>query len=212
MTKATALAPGVLLPPAELERVCKAMAMLEAILSPDFEFRYYSYNCHWDDALSQRVASMQNGSGDEYFILFQPSGVILKGYEQAHRLGTREAVTDLFAAVPSHYSDFLNEPAFELENSTFCYWHDGQWEKAEGVAEPDKNGSTSLLGILTGRPEDYQAYAEGYYLSEVPIESVRKIFSITPLTQELVASLNPDVSIEQLASDIAEIGYPLKQG
>lgn len=193
-------------PPTELERLCGAMALLDAILSPDFEYRYYSYNCHWDDALLQRVASMQNGSGDEYFILFQPSGVILKGFAHEHPIATQEKVHELFSRVPSHFSDFLNETAFELENSTFCFWHDGRWEGSE---EPEGNDGSGLLSIFLGGPEAYQAYAESYFLMEVPLESVRKIFSYTPLTPQLLESLNPETSIEQLYDEITEIGYPL---
>lgn len=52
--------------PSNIERIralSRALAMLEAILSPDWEGRYYSFNSRW--APKQEMASMRNGEGDE---------------------------------------------------------------------------------------------------------------------------------------------------
>jgi hypothetical protein len=40
------------------------MAILEAVLSPEWEHRYHSFNDHWSE--KESMASMRNGSGDEY--------------------------------------------------------------------------------------------------------------------------------------------------
>jgi hypothetical protein len=42
----------------------RSLAMLDAILSPEWEYRYYSFNAAWGPA--QELASMRNGSGDDY--------------------------------------------------------------------------------------------------------------------------------------------------
>jgi hypothetical protein len=56
-----------------LKKLSQSLAMLDAILSPEWEYRYYSFNSKW--APGERMASMRNGSGDEYFILFDTVGV-----------------------------------------------------------------------------------------------------------------------------------------
>src|SRR6202035_3695076 len=61
-----------------LLRISKAIAVLDAILSPDWQYRYYSFNSRW--AAGKQMASMRNGEGDHYFILFSQHGAILKGY------------------------------------------------------------------------------------------------------------------------------------
>jgi hypothetical protein len=61
-----------------LKRLSQSLAMLDAILSPDWEFRYYSFNSKWN--AGEMMASMRNGSGDDYFILFNSSGAIIKGF------------------------------------------------------------------------------------------------------------------------------------
>jgi hypothetical protein len=80
---ANALTIGPQLPhPALLERRCIALATLDAILSPDWQYRYYSFNRHWDREARTRMASMRNGSGDDCFLLFFPDGTAaLKGYD-----------------------------------------------------------------------------------------------------------------------------------
>lgn len=58
-----------------LLQLSKALAMLDAVLSPEWEYRYYSFNSKWD--LGESMASMRNGSGDEYFILFNKHGAAM---------------------------------------------------------------------------------------------------------------------------------------
>ena len=57
--------------PTTLEKLTQSIAMLEAIVSPEWEYRYFSFNRLWDESKGERMASMRNGSGDEYFIVFR---------------------------------------------------------------------------------------------------------------------------------------------
>jgi hypothetical protein len=41
--------------------------------------------------------------------------------------------------------------------------------------------------------------------------AVREVYALRPLTQELVTTLNGELSLADLAGDIAEIGYPAAQ-
>ena len=45
----------------ECQRIFKAAAMLDAILMPEWEYRYYSYNSQWD--ANEQMASMRDGEG-----------------------------------------------------------------------------------------------------------------------------------------------------
>lgn len=51
--------------------------MLDAILSPACERRSYSFNAGWADG--EEMASMRNGSGDEYSIVFQVMSCTYRG-------------------------------------------------------------------------------------------------------------------------------------
>ena len=63
-----------------VERVSQSIAVLDAILSPEWDYRFFSFNSEWDPANRERMASMKDGSGDEYFAVFSPLGGILKGF------------------------------------------------------------------------------------------------------------------------------------
>ena len=53
--------------------------MLDAILSPEWEYRYYSFNASWGPA--QELASMRNGTGDDYAIVFSPAGAWIRVFD-----------------------------------------------------------------------------------------------------------------------------------
>ncbi len=62
---------------AGLRRLTRSLAMLDAILCTDWESRYYSFNSKWADG--ELMASMRNGSGDQWFALFTEAGVAIHG-------------------------------------------------------------------------------------------------------------------------------------
>src|SRR5262245_26616422 len=45
-----------------VERVSQSIAVLDAILSPEWEYRFFSFNAAWDLANHERMASMRDGS------------------------------------------------------------------------------------------------------------------------------------------------------
>lgn len=93
--------------PKEMQKCCKSLAVLDAILSPEWEYRYYSYNTHWNTA--EAVFQMQDGSGDAFFILFQPDGAVINGF--AHELYDFEEnlpnKNKLTQGLPERYSEFI---------------------------------------------------------------------------------------------------------
>lgn len=66
-----------------LRRTWQSMAMLDAILCPEWQFRYYSFNAAW--AVGEQMGSMRDGSGDDLFAHFGPVGCWLKGFAHEAR-------------------------------------------------------------------------------------------------------------------------------
>src|SRR3954451_18924006 len=62
----------------DLRRLFQSMAVLDAILSPDWEYRYYSFNSAW--SAGEQMGSMRNGCGDDIYAHFSPAGCWLKGF------------------------------------------------------------------------------------------------------------------------------------
>lgn len=195
-----------------LLRLTQSLAMLDAILSPEWEGRYYSFNSRW--AEGEQMASMRNGSGDEWFLLFFQAGAALKGFAHEAPMATTSTWPGVLSDVPPAFQDFLTEPAFTLEDTTFCLWRtpsDTEWRRGT-IAFPagtDPDGSEDLLAIFDGEPRTYRQWAEEYYEHDVSLAAVEHVYGHRPLTPEIVAQLNPEVTLAALAEDVAEIGYPL---
>ncbi len=56
----------------KLKEICKSISVIDAILSEDWLYRYYTYNSKW--AEDEELGSMKNGEGDELLILFRNDG------------------------------------------------------------------------------------------------------------------------------------------
>ncbi|MFG2043978.1 hypothetical protein [Dactylosporangium sp. NPDC048998] len=202
-----------------LRERCRALAMLDAIMSPDWESRYYSFDSRW--APGEEMASMRNGSGDAWSIVFSPVGAFIRGFD--HESPMSPAVNDdelwpgLVDTVPEVFTACVEEPAFSFEGTleaTVCLWRqhsDDRWHAGE-IDFPqggDPDGASWLFEVLVeGTPAAYQRFAEDYYETAVDVQAVGEIFALHPLADELVRRLNPEVTVEDLAADLVEIGYP----
>jgi hypothetical protein len=198
---------------AGLRDLLQSMAMLDAILCPEWEDRYYSFNAHWGDGAL--MGSMRNGQGDDFFALFNTYGCFFKGF--VHDSPITAAGIDPaehYRGMPPEFTSCATEPAFKADEVTFCIWQafaHSQWTRSS-VALPsgdDPDGSLYLLSPLDGNPETYRQWAESYYERAVPLHAVKAIYARQRLTDALVAALNSELRIKQLKDDIGEIGYPL---
>lgn len=162
---------------------------------------------------------MRNGSGDEFSAHFGPAGCWLKGFAHEYLMAPyRERPPrpwpGVLDGVPAEFAGCLREPAFAVENVTFCIWRryaDSAWHLgpvAFPPDHPDPDGSAFLLSILDGRPESYRGWAADYYERDVDAAAVAHVYAHRPLTAEVVARLNPEVTLDDLAADLDEIGYP----
>jgi hypothetical protein len=203
----------------KLEKLTQSLAMLDAIIQPEWDYRYYSFNAMWGEG--ERMASMRDGSGDEWFCLFSPVGAALKGFDHESEMSPwarddHALWKGVLDQVPHTFKKFLNEPAFSMTDATFCIWranHDVAWQvgtiEFPGNMEDDPDGSQGLLFILDGNPETYQEWAEEYYERSVSLSAVRRIYTHESLTAQLVKELNPESELEEVLKDAAQIGYPI---
>lgn len=214
MVKKTTLAA---LPDIEgLRKLTQSLAMLDAIMSPAWEYRYYSFNSKWYEG--EMMASMRNGSGDEYFILFDSHGAIMKGFDHESVMSPWSTDEErvwpgIFEDVPPEFQSFLSEPAFSIHETTFCVWRryvDMAWQVGN-IDYPDGNdpdGSEYMLSILDGQPSSYKEFAESYYEKQLDLDAIEHIYHHELLTTEIVARINDEVTPESLMADLNQIDYP----
>ncbi|MBT2895552.1 hypothetical protein [Streptomyces sp. McG3] len=207
-----------------LTDLCRSLAMLDAILCPEWDHRWHSYDAQWSP--TEAMASMRDGSGGEYSVVFSADGVYARGFD--HESPMSPYVDDgpwpgVLDEVPAVFRRYVDEPRFTDEFGmpvvTACFWRasdDDRW-RAGAIEFPedgeDSDGADWLFQLLvTGTPESYQEWAEDCFEVSVDLEAVRHVYALRPLTDEVIAALAPERISAELAEDVKEIGYPVGTG
>ena len=193
----------------DLQHLCQALAVLDAINSPDWEYRYYSYNPAWSEG--EELLEMRDGEGDQMLVLFRPEGCVINGFLHEYDQPSKAQVT---RGLPAAFDDFMfGEPVNSI-GTTFCLWYTPAHGWQTGVIENEDDGSEELLYIFDGQPATYAEWATEYYTDETdkkPIraEAVAPIYRHETLTKAMVQALVDEVADwTMLAADLQEIGYP----
>lgn len=186
---------------ARLRRVAQGLALLDAVLSPDWEARYFSFNRRWSPADEREaVASMRDGSGSEYFVHFSPVGVAGKVLQSDAALADAPHHLE---RVPTEFAAFRSEPAFELQHASAYFWRSStaaQWSVA-----PEGRGCYPLLGFLARGLAEYEPWARRYYGRAVDSAALQAVFDELRVTAAQLARLDPSRSLRALQADLEEI-------
>ncbi|MDK9498433.1 hypothetical protein QEZ40_003615 [Streptomyces katrae] len=204
---------------------CRALAVLEAVMDPAYAL--FAYDAAWLE--TEEAALMDNGSGDDYAIVFSAAGAWGRGF--AHESAMSPYADDdlalwpgLVEAVPEVFRPYLTEPAFCDEDAlraTVVFWRetgDGAWRTGPVEMPGDDphgyaDGARDLFGVLAaGTPEAYREFAEDYHERPVDLDAVRHVFALRPLTEAVVAALNPEADFAGVAAAAARTGYPAAGG
>lgn len=143
--------------PIKLQQICKSIAALEAIICPEWEYRYYSYQKEWSP--EEECCEMRDGQGDQMLILFSPKGAVINGFAHESKMSgwrkvpinekksffdklfssQKKSKTELIQVIakgvidelPGVFNEFiLGEPVRSI-GTTFCIWHtksDERWK------------------------------------------------------------------------------------
>lgn len=199
-----------LLPDRErLQAICKAISVLDAILSQVWEYRYYSYNKKWSN--DEEFCEMRNGAGDQMLILFRQDGCVINGL--AHEFEQQDKAK-LTHHLPSIFDQFIFGEPVKTIGTTFCLWTTEQRNWQVGQIENYNDNSEEMLNIFDGNPQTYINWAsdyfeESYIESGIPLDTVSKIYNGQTLTKEMILTIVEQLEDwEQLEADLNEIGYP----
>lgn len=188
-----------------LQQICKALAVADAIISQEWEYRYYSYNAEW--AEDEESFQMRDGQGDEMLILFREEGCVINGLAHEYEQPDKKKLTQ---GLPAIFNEFIfGEPVNSI-GTTFCLWstQDNKWQTA--VLESYEDNSGEMLSILDGDPQTYINWATDYFeLDFKEGNAITSIYQGQMLTKEMVLSVNEELEDwEQLKADLDEIDYP----
>ncbi|MEV1045543.1 hypothetical protein [Streptomyces sp. NPDC049916] len=203
-----------------LTGLCRSLAVLDAILCPEWDHRWHSFDARWSP--TEEAASMRDGSGGEYTVVFSAAGAYARGFDHESPMSPHLADgpwPGVLDDVPAVFRRYVEEPRFTDEDGlpevTACLWRestDDRW-RAGSVEFPedgeDSDGADWLFQLLVaGTPESYQEWAEDHFEVAVDLAAVRHVYALRPLTDEVVAALAPGRGLAELAADIEETGYP----
>lgn len=156
-----------------LQRLCKSLATLDAVICREWEYRYYSYNNAWDKDKQEACFSMRNGSGDEFQVLFSQHGSIINGHAHESEMSNwiekeiqpvtfNEKLNNLFGrkktimeqqiwkgvvdSIPDEFKAFIFGEPVKSKGTTFCIWRkttDDKWNIGNIQFPKDKYGDGS---------------------------------------------------------------------
>ncbi|WP_298516442.1 hypothetical protein [uncultured Kordia sp.] len=143
--------------PRELKRICKSISALEAIICPEWEFRYYSYQKDWSE--TEECCEMRDGTGNQMLILFTKKGTCINGFANESKMNgwksiqikeektfveklfdsKKEIKTELIQEIangvlnelPQEFNEFIFGEPIKSIGTTFCIWQtktDENWK------------------------------------------------------------------------------------
>ena len=146
--------------PNELQKICKSISALEAIISPEWEYRYYSYQRDWSE--TEDFCEMRNGQGDQMLMVFSENGTCINGFALKSEMNgwrnipineERSFVEKLFGSkketktkltqivpkgildnLPAAFNEFIFGEPVQSIGTTFCIWQtdtDNEWQTGE---------------------------------------------------------------------------------
>ncbi|MFH6960531.1 hypothetical protein ACHRV1_24285 [Flavobacterium aquidurense] len=192
-----------------LQHICKAISVLDAIICPEWEYRYYSYNSKWGEG--EEFSEMRDGSGDLMQLLFLENSCVINGFAHEFQFNKK---TDLTQNLPEIYNNFIFGEPVASYGTTFCLWTNetGNWQT--GLIEDHNDNSEELLAIFDGNPQTYIDWATEYFEDSyketgIPLKTVTEIYQGTILTREMVLSIVDEIEDwKLLEEDLKEINYP----
>jgi hypothetical protein len=193
----------------QLQLLCKAVSVLDAIICQEWEFRYYSYNSKWSEA--EEFCEIRNGQGDHTLILFHPQGCIINGL--AHEYLPKEK-SKLTNRLPEIYHEFMYGEPVNSIGTTFCLWTNEEQKWQVGDIADYRDGSQEILEIFDGNPKTYINWAKDYFEdsfleNESTEHIVTAVYRGQTLTKEMVLGLTNEIrDWRQLENDLQEINYP----
>ena len=223
--------------PSDLKKICKSISALEAIISPEWEYRYYSYQKNWGEG--EEFCEMRNGQGDQMLILFTENGICINGFAHESQMNgwkkiqidekrsfkeklfgaKKEPKTELkqeifngvLDSLPEEFNEFIYGEPVKSIGTTFCIWSiENDWKIGDIKLPNDnyKDGSKDLLQLLDGQAKTYKNWAEEYYEKEFKIELIESVYAGNPISKELVLELNSEIEdLEALKTELEEIGF-----
>ncbi len=188
---------------------CRALAIADTILMPEWEYRYFSFNRFWSYNPCEMLASMRDGEGEEYFILFNEQGAAGKVFNGVPSTLHNE---NYLEKMPACFKSFMNEPAFCVENYSYFFWIMKNFKDSFVPLRRDDN-NYGPGEFLANDFRFYHQWAQNYYDRDIDLDSIESIFiphTLDPhmphtINKSVLNKLNHEISLDDIYDDLNEI-------
>src|SRR6478752_8833030 len=181
--------------PVRLRELSVALAILDVAMSPDDDpdDRYFRFEPR--DPSGVALASMDNGSGERYFIASTEDAVFGWGFAHEYPMNpfTRTPVAvwpGLLDGMPAQFEPLTRDARFRLANTfmaTAAFWSESGQRWCTGSAIPpagelDADGAEWLFElILDDSPQAFVRFAQDYYEMSTDETAVGAVYRSEPL-------------------------------
>jgi hypothetical protein len=195
------------------------MALLDEIIEPRWDYRYYSF-CQLKDATW--LGSMRNGEGDLWYARFIGNGsAVIRGFDHESSMSPfrrrdNSVWPHLFDGMPQSLVPYRNAVDIEPKEVTFVLWHakDDRWRTGpvEFPSGDDPDGSEWLLAPLgDDAPSSYVRYAVGYFgLPRLDVEAVRRVFA-GQVDAATIATISPSAKADAILKSAHDMGFSMSK-
>jgi len=198
--------------PTSLKEILISLAALNIVLCSEDWLRYHRYTKNWSENID--LAEIDNGSGDNMYILFTDKGVLIKGFD--HESDVSPHARDEFAVwpgiyetLPEHFMKLLNDVSLRKEDVTFCIWReisDTDWKQGNVMFENGEvDGSGYLLSSICNSPEIFKEWADDYFETDLPLDIIESVYNKNKLSDEMILALNKDCEIEKIKHELEKL-------
>jgi hypothetical protein len=156
----------------------KAFSVIDAILFPNKEDRFFSYNNSWDTNEEVCFLKDNNGSSAVYWTngRFEAYKCFIKD------VGIMEELHQVIAKHTKEFQKFHNEEEFEMQSvSAIWYWDDGDCSDY-GL---DIKGVFNPYDLILWDLEDYCSFLEKRLGSAINKEKIQQLFEKSMFTSSL---------------------------
>lgn len=203
------------LPTPELLRErCRLCSLIDTIVAP--EFPSFEFHSKW--RRGEQLAAFKDGHGNFVFLWFSPRGCVVRGFDHESAMSPFQSDPPkpwpkLFEGLPKNLGYALREPAFALEEVTFCFWHPSgeHWERGPvrfpRGAGRDADGARALLKPFVA---DYGRWCADYYGRRLSARDLNRLRRGEVLDAETVFALNSKADVAAVKRTAKEIAWPIR--
>jgi hypothetical protein len=202
-----------------LKEILLSQSALDIIMKDEVNawLRLSSFYKNYFDGID--MVKIDNGAGDNMYILFSKDGAIIKGFDHNSILSPYandkgEITKGIYDSVPIELMELLKDESIEVNDVTFCVWiskNDSNWKKGNIIVPEDykenDDGERFLLGYIFDDADSWLDWAEYHYEEEILSECVKAIYEHKDITREIIEKINPKRDVDAVIKELKMVGY-----